>query len=74
MVISDRKHVLIFNQMVFLLLQRWGILYGTIKIQKKIPPGTQNFCQSHNIQYMKLKGNSNYKMGNLALTKILSAL
>ena len=59
--------------MVFWLLQRWGILYGTKKIQKKISPGTQNFCQSHNIQYIKLKENGNYKMWYVALTKILSA-
>ena len=59
--------------MVFLLLQKWGILNGTKKIQKKILPGTQNFCQSHNIQYIKLKENGNFKMGNLALTDILSA-
>ena len=41
--------------MVFLLLQRWRILYGTIKIQKKILQGYQNLCQSHIIQYKKLK-------------------
>ena len=58
--------------MVFLLLQRWGILYGTIKIQKKILRGSQNLCQNHNIQYIKLKENGNFKMGNLALTEILS--
>ena len=34
MVIWERKHWMIFNQMVFLLLQRWEILYGTTKIQK----------------------------------------
>ena len=59
--------------MVFLLLQRWEILYGTTKIQKKILPGTQNLCQSYNIQYIKLKENGNFKMGNLASTEILSA-
>ena len=41
--------------------------------EKKISPGTQNLCQSHNIQYIKLKENGNFKMGNLALTDILSA-
>ena len=58
--------------MVFLLSQRWGILHGTTKIQKKISPGAQNLCQNHNIQYIKLKENGNFKMGNLALTEILS--
>ena len=60
--------------MVFLLSQRWEILYGTTKIQKKILPGTQNLCQSYNIQYIKLKGNDNFKIGNLDLTEIMSAL
>ena len=58
--------------MVFLLLQRWGILYGNIKIQKKILRGSQNLCQNHNIQYIKLKENGNLKIGNLALKEILS--
>ena len=59
--------------MVFLLSKRWEILYGTSKIQKKISTGTQNLCQSHTIQYIKLKKNGNFKMGNLTLTEILSA-
>ena len=45
---------------------------GPQKFRKKIPPGTQNLCQSHNIQYIKLKENGNFKMGNLALTDIFS--
>ena len=59
--------------MVFLLAKRWEILYGTSKFQKKISTGTQNLCQSHTIQYIKLKKNGNFKMGNLTLTEILSA-
>ena len=59
--------------MVFLLSKRCEILYGTSKIQKKISTGTQNLCQSHTIQYIKLKKNGNFKMGNLTLTEILSA-
>ena len=59
--------------MTFLLSQDREISYGTTKIQKKILPCTQNLCQIHNIQYIKLKENSNFKTGNLALTEILSA-
>ena len=40
--------------------------------KKKISPGAQNLCQNYNIQYIKLKENGNLKMGNLALTEILS--
>ena len=43
------------------------------KSRKKISTGTQNLCQSHTIQYIKLKKNGNFKMGNLTLTEILSA-
>ena len=59
--------------MVFFLSQWWGILYVTTKIQKKILPGIQILYQNHNIQYIKLKENGDFKMGNLALTDILSA-
>ena len=54
--------------MTFLLSQDREISYGTTKIQKKILPCTQNLCQIHNIQYIKLKENSNFKI----LTDILS--
>ena len=50
-----------------------GILCLINQNSEKISPGTQNLCQSHNIHYIKLKENGNFKMGNLALTEILSA-
>ena len=53
--------------------RKGGKFYMGPQKSEKIPPGTQNLCQSHNIQYIKLKENGNFKMGNLALTEILSA-
>ena len=42
-------------------------------IQKKSHQALKILCQSHNLQNIKLKENGNFKMGNLALTEILSA-
>ena len=70
---SDQKGKLYIDifRWYFIIANVWNFMWYQ-KTSKKILPGTQNLCQIHNIQYIKLKENSNFKMGNLALTEILS--
>ena len=48
-----------FNQMIFF-YGKGGKFYT---IQKNISPDTQNICQCLNVQFIKLKENSNFKSG-----------
>ena len=56
----------------FGLLKWWEILYRTKKKSEKKSRQARkmkNLCQSHNLQYIKLKENSNFKMKNLDLQR-----
>ena len=43
------------------------------EFRKKSRQALKIVCQSHNIQYIRLKENGDFKMENLALIEILSA-